>query len=431
MATHNDFNFTSRSDGGSQWNDPAWSNFMNSLNIGGRDSGGSGQVRSFSWSVRFNTYGRQTFDTAVDDSGDLSINGVYQFSLGGYNGQSSRTTPGNFAPGVYTVTATSVNSGGGPWGVALDWTGVVTPPGASITSFSGPDQNSLGGTPLYTTTLSWQTSNGASATITSSAGETWVIQSSQIGSGSLNITNLPQSVVGSSSPATRTYTLKVYNVSGQENKSASRSITISARNDNTPSNSWTTSWNMLEPSTTYVKFLGTLAGVDMPTRCVAGTDSAGGSSTFFAINAAGSESAATKTFSNGNGIYVKFTTLPFNKDISGQTGIYGKTNTKTVPITIGSQSFNISIQTRAPIIAEEFPTDFDVIDSQIPNPDIDVITSPSPLAYLVSSELVLDDVELSSTDNTLEIKADNPNLEVRIKPSGSSSYGNWKNIRQI
>lgn len=428
MATHDDFNFTSRSDGGPQSSNGAWSSFMNTYNVGG--DGGAFE-KTYSWSVRFNNYGRQTFDTAVDDQGDFFINGVYQFSMGGYGGRTSRTTPGNFTPGVYTISANSRNTGGGPWGIALDWTGYVPAPSASISSFSGPDQNSLGATPLYTTTLTWQTSNGSSATITSSAGETWVIQSSQIGSGSLNISNLPQSVVGSSSPAQRSYTLKVYNASGLESQSATRTITISAKNDNTPSNSWNTSWNMLEPSTTYVKFLGTLAGVDMPTRCVAGTDSAGGSSTFFAINAAGSESAATKTFLVGNSIYVKFTSLPFNKDISGQTGIYGKTNTKTVPITIGSQSFNISIQTRAPIIAEEFPTDFAVIDGQIPNPDIDVITSPNPLDYLTTSNLICDDIELSSSDNAIEIKTDNPNIEVRIKPSGSSSFGTWKNVRQI
>jgi len=285
-------------------------------------------------------------------------------------------------------------------------------------------QNSSGATPLYSTTLSWASTNGLTAVITSSAGESWSVQPS----GSLDITNLPQSTVGAISPSSRYYTLTVYN---ELNESDSETIEVLARNDHSPSNTWTTSWNMLEPETTYVKLLGVLAGVDMPTRCVASTDSTGANNTFFTINAAGSGAASTKTFTVGNTIYLQFTSLPFNNNISGQTGIYGNTNTKTVPITVGSQSFTVTIQTRAPIISEEFPSDFYFINQSLPNPDIDVINSPTPSQYLVSTEMVIDDVELSASTNSVEIKTDNPDLEVRIKPSGTSSYGNWKNVRQI
>ncbi|AOO11982.1 hypothetical protein Np200711_036 [Cyanophage S-RIM44] len=48
--------------------------------------------------------------------------------MGGFGGQSLVTTSNYYGPGTYTLSATSINSGGGPWGIAIDWVDAVPPP---------------------------------------------------------------------------------------------------------------------------------------------------------------------------------------------------------------------------------------------------------------------------------------------------------------
>ena len=402
----NDFSWTSRSSGGPQYFESNWSNFMNNYNVGGTEPGVFNTTRTYAWTITFNNYGKQRFDTAVDDYGDVRINGVYQFSMGGYNGQTSRTTPGYFAPGSYTISATSVNSGAGPWGIALDWTGFVPPPPPTVTSFSASpsSQNSSTGAPQYSTTLSFNSSgqNITSANIISSAGENWNVGSS----GTLPITNLPQSNANGTSPAQRTYSFRACNNGGC---SPYTTITVNARNDNTPSNGWTTSFTNLQPSTLVTVTLGTLAGVDMPT-----TISTSGSGNF--VGSGGSFSG-TKNFTNGSTVQLRTTTLPFNTDISGLTGIYGKVNNKTVTVTTPSGSFNVTIGTRAPRIREDF--DYSSNINQYPHEDIDFITNTTT-EYLTSAQINADDIEID-----MEIKADQPDTQISI------NGGAWQNIREI
>jgi len=151
-----DVNWSSRVGGGPKSYDPYWSGFMNTYNVGGY--GGDFQ-KTFSWTITFQTYGRQKFDTAVDDYGSVYINGVYQFDMGGYGGQTSRTTPGYFSPGTYTITATSFNSGGGPWGIALKWTGIALVPAPTILEFYTNNPEITVG---ENSTLSWITSGNIS-----------------------------------------------------------------------------------------------------------------------------------------------------------------------------------------------------------------------------------------------------------------------------
>ncbi len=379
---------------------------MNNLNVGGTEPGVFNTNRTYSWTITFNNYGKQRFDTAVDDSGDVRINGVYQFSMGGFNGQTSRTTPGYFAPGTYTISANSVNTGAGPWGIALDWTGFVPPPPPTVTVFSASPnpQNSSTGAPQYSTTLSFNSSgiNITSANIISSAGENWNVGAS----GSLPITNLPQSNANGTSPAQRTYSFRACNNGGCSPYST---ITVNARNDNTPSNSWTTSFINLEPSTLVTFTLGTLSGVDMPT-----TISTSGSGNF--VGSAGSF-AGTKNFNNGDAIQLRTTTLPFNTNVSGLTGIFGNTNTKTVTVTTPSGSFNVSIVTRAPRIKEDF--DYANNIGKFPYEDIDLVSN-NPLEFTTSAQIDADDIEIAQ-----EIKVDNPDAQISI------NNGEWQNVREI
>ena len=406
-----DSSFTSRSPNNqgftNQFFESNWSNFMNTYNIGGTDSGVNAN-RTYSWTITFSNFGRQTFDTAVDDSGDVRINGSYQFSMGGYNGQTSRTTPGYFAPGTYTISANSLNSGSGPWGIALDWTGSVPPPPPTVTSFSASPnpQNSGEGVPLYSTRLSFNSSGLfiTSANIISSAGENFNVASS----GSLDITNLAQSNANGTSPTQRTYSFRACNPGGCSPYS---SIPVNARNDNTPSNSWTTSFINLEPSTQVTLTLGTLSGVDMPT-----TISTSGSGNFVGN---GGSFSGTRNFSNGETIQLRSTTLPFNTDVSGISpgSTFGKTNTKTIVVQTPSGSFNVTFVTRAPRIKEDF--DYTNNLNKYPYEDIDLIVN-LPQEFTTSSQIPIDDIEINQ-----EIKVSDPDAQVSI------NNGAWQNVREI
>jgi len=404
----NDFSFTSRSTGGPQHNDPGWSSFMNTYNIGGTEPGTYNVTRTYSWSITFNNYGRQRFWTAVDDYGDVRINGAYQFSMGGFNGQSARTTPGYFSPGTYTISATSVNSGAGPYGVALDWFGYIPPPPPTVSSFyATPNpQNSSSGIPQYSTTLVYAASGVdiTSAQIVSNAGETWNVGSS----GTLNITNLAQSNGDGTTPQQRTYSFRACNGGGCSPYS---NVTVSARNDNTPSNGWTTSFTNLDPNTQVTLSIGTLSGVDMPT-----TISTTGAGNF--VGNAGSFTGS-KNFSNGQVVQIRTTTLPYNTSMSGvgENDQFGNTNSKDVPITTPSGTFNVTFTTKAPVVNENFNMGDNT--NKYPYTDIDLIAN-SPQEFILTSQIDADDIE-----SPQEIKMDQPDAQVSI------NNGAWQNVREI
>lgn len=277
-----------------------------------------------------------------------------------------------------------------------------------------PQNSSSTGIPYYDTNLTWTTTNGSngSATITSSAGETFNVSS--IG-GSLNITNLPQSTAGTNSPATRSYTLTVCN---ELNECVSTSITVSARNDNTPnaysiptSTTNSVALNSLEPNTTYNIYVGPITGIDMTTAVTcttAGLDASLDQVTW----------SSTVYITSGSGVYFRFTSQSFNTNPSGLT------NPRTFNFTIGTSSSSFTATTRAPDVNETF--DFGNTADAYPYPDIDVISN-TPTQYLVSPTTInVDDIEIP-----VEIKTDKSDVEIRIKPLGSTTFGNWQNTRSI
>lgn len=262
-------------------------------------------------------------------------------------------------------------------------------------------QTSSSGVPSANTILFWSTFGAETLTINQGVGEL-----STTG-GTIDLNTGLQSVAGSSSPASKIYTLTATNEAG----TTTATTTVSVYNDNTPSTTWIASFSNLEPSTTYELGLGVLTGVDMPT--VVSTSGTGN----FIGKTFGGTFNTSSLFNVNENVILKFTTLPFNTDISGETGLYGKTNSKTVPVSIGTQSFNVTVTTKAPRIGEDF--NYANNTSQYPYQDIDLISN-SPTQYLTSGIITVDDVDISS-----EIKTDNPNLEIKI------NNGNWINIRQI
>ena len=264
-------------------------------------------------------------------------------------------------------------------------------------------QNSTSGTPQYSTTLRWSSVNGTSATITSSAGESWGVGTS----GSRPINNLPQSTAGSNSPRSRSYSLSVSN----PNSSKSASTSVSVRNDNTPSNGWTTSFTNLNPNTLYTLTIATLSGVDMPT-----TISAAGSGNFVGN---GGSFSGSRNFTNGQSIQLRTTSLPFNTSMSGvgSNATYGNTNSKTVTVNYPGGSKSITITTKAPVVKETF--DYADNKNKYPYEDIDLITN-TPLEFTTSAQITADDIEIAQ-----EVKLDKPDAQVSI------NNGTWQNVREI
>ena len=275
-----------------------------------------------------------------------------------------------------------------------------------INSFSAAPnpQNSSTGNPQYSTTLTWTTTYATSVTLTSSAGENF---GSQALDGNYDITNLPQSTAGSNSPATRTYYLTASNDGG----STTSNVTVSARNDNVPNSNWITdtSFTNLEPNTQVTLTLGNISGIDMPTEV-----STSGSGNFVG---SGGAFSGSQNFTNGNTVQLRTTTLPFNTDISGQTGLYGKENTKTVTVSYPGGSKNITVGTRAPVIREDF--DYANNVGNYPYEDIDLITN-SPDQYATSAQIDVDDIEIA-----MEVKVDQPDAQISI------NNGSWQNVREI
>ena len=274
----------------------------------------------------------------------------------------------------------------------------------TITDFyASPNPQTSGndGIPNYNTRINWAVQNAESLVLTSGAGESWNV------SGTFrDITNLPQST---GSGATRTYRLAATNPGGT---TLSDIITVTVYNDRTPSNSWTTSFTGLEKVTEYSKLMGTLSGIDMVTE-VSCPDSA----VFFASSQNGSYNNP-QYFTNGQQVWIKMYSLPFNTDVSGLTGNFGRTNTKTVSVKVGGLSpFNVSYVTRAPRISESF--DYDGQIRQYPEPDIDLLSN-NPPSNLVTQTLNMDDIEID-----MEVKGNDPNLQIKI------NNGGWQNIRQI
>jgi len=276
-----------------------------------------------------------------------------------------------------------------------------------ISGFSAspnPQTSGTDGIPNYNTRLSWGYQNATSLTLTSSAGESWNV----LGTTSRNITNLPQST---GSGATRSYTLTANN---PDRPAVSETITVTVYNDRTPSNSWTTSFTGLEPSTQYTRRLGTLSGIDMTIKVESS------SSGVFFSNSSGGGFANPKYFTNGQSVYVRTTSLPFNTNTSGlsSSATSGKTNTKTFSVSVGGlSSFNVSYTTRAPVIKETF--DYDGSAGQYPFEDIDLISN-TPTEYGLTQTLNMDDIEID-----MPIETDDPNVQIKI------NNGSWRNIQEI
>ncbi len=211
-----------------------------------------------------------------------------------------------------------------------------------------------------------------------------------------------QSNANGNSPAEKDYTLTAKGPGG----TVTRTRTAKVKNDNTPSNSWTTSFINLEPDIIDTFTLGVVAGVDMPCNI-----STTGTGNFIGRNGA---FGGDKDFNDGDTVQYRTTTMPFNTDISSGSA---QTNSKTVTVTTPSGSFNVTFTTRAPIVNEVFNYANNI--GKYPFEDIDLITN-SPIEHVTSGQQTMNDIEIP-----VEIKLDSPDAQVSINNQ------TWQYTREI
>jgi hypothetical protein len=285
---------------------------------------------------------------------------------------------------------------------------LVTPEITAFSASPNPQTSGTDGVPRYSTSLTWTAKDFTTLTLTSSAGESW-----NVTGGSFNISNLPQSTVGSNSPATRSYTLTAC----AGGVCTSRSVTVSAFNDNIPRDFSIPNQNNVEPNSSIQISVGQILDIDMITTVT------GGPGVQVSVN--GTSWSSTIGISNGNNLSVRATSLGFNTDPNGLT------NTATFYVDVGPLRRFFTITTRAPIVKETF--NYPNYNDKVPFPDIDTIESgPEHPAkqFIETSSIVMDDIELANPYG-VEIKSSNQNIQMRKRISGSAGYTDWVDTRNI
>ncbi len=276
--------------------------------------------------------------------------------------------------------------------------------------YASPNPQTSGnlGVPSSSTALFWSTFGAETLSINQGVGNVTSVS----GTTGLFNTNL-QSTVGTLSPATRNYTLSATNSAG----TTTASTTVEVYNDNTPRNFSIPNQNNVEPNTLTQIFVGQIQDIDMITAVTGGPG--------VQVSTNSTSWASTIYISNGNSLYVRATSLGFNTDPNGLT------NSATFYVDVGTLRRFFTITTRAPIVQEIF--DIANYNNKVPFPDIDTIgTAPDHPAqpFIQTDTLTIDDVELSNP-NGVEIKTNNPNVQVRKRRLGQSSFTSWKDVRSI
>lgn len=228
-----------------------------------------------------------------------------------------------------------------------------------------------------------------------------------------------QSVAGSNSPATRTYTIQACNGSN----CVSESVTVSVFNDCTPSGCTSTpsttttgvAINNLAQNTLYILQMGSVTGIDMPIQVTAV------SPTDLQVSKSGGSWSNSITLNNNESFQLRFTSPAYNTDPSGQL------NPKTLTWQVGCLSSNCSltVYTRAPDVNETF--DFISSTNFYPFPDIDANPAAAQqYMQAVNFNNLPDVVTVNDVDIPVEFKVNRSGTQARIKRQGSATYEAWQ-----
>ena len=301
--------------------------------------------------------------------------------------------------------------------IEVEWEEIT--PEISTWKSDPENQYSVLGTPMYSHTLEWSGKDYDWAgykkveidgqAVTRAYTET-------TNTTSIDIDNLSQTNADTNSPR-KTKWLLTLCIGGKDGQCVDKKITVKHKNDNKPSNTWTTKFTGLEPNTTVIKKIGTLDGVDMPT--IITTDTNGVTFSQYSTDIGG-DFDVSYTFENGNNVYIRATTANWNTDVSGlsSTDEYGKTNSIFLNVQPGGKTaFNVEFETKAPKIKETF--NYGNVTGKYPHPDIDLINN-SP-----SNEMVTNEVTINDLDIPRPFRSSNNKIKISI------NNGNWKNVENL
>lgn len=323
----------------------------------------------------------------------------------------------------------------------------------SLIASPNPQTSGADGIPNYDTFLIWEGISVLSAVATRSDSQvsaTWeqkeqptdlALPPNFYGSGSKKVTNLFQSVsTGSSQPGSNT----VYTLTATDGfNTATATVTVKAYNDNCPDTISIADQLGKEPNEEIKITSSPVTGIDMVTSVVAGPG-------VQVLGSGGTGYTTSTTITSGSTLNIRVYAEPFNTDENGLV------NEKTVSITVGCQTVEFLVQTRAPVVEEIF--DFGDNQFAYPYPKIDtrVIGEPlddggtyqEPQAFLQSPTIVEPsadawEVELESPFG-VQIKAkdikyspptstqfndissqNNTNLEVNVRRQGNQPNNTW------
>jgi len=418
-------------EGGLRWFCPRTCTGSGSVGGGGGGGGGVGFYVNGTIAViagggggagGYNGYGNGAYASGWSGSGAFSIssgaNGTGRGSNGGTGGggggAGSSVGWTTAARSRYNTSLVDYVQDLGYWNtttqVQVSWT-TVTP---QINSLFYTGGDSSDGNPDTSIQINFSISDWTNATLSGPFGTVNYTLGNSL---TYTWNNIPTSVAGSNSPYTATVTLTAY----AGTASTSQSITVSITNDNNPSSVPYSliglgSLTQLEPISTRV-LLCSINGVDMPTKVVS-------QSTGTRIGLNQTNFGSSRTVPVGNNFYVEFTVPDFNTStVSGGTNaqgeVIGQTNPFNVVFLVGTDTITVPCAVRAPVIQEAF--DFNGISGTYPYPDIDVVPlEPNTDQFLVTEEEVMDDIEID-----VEIKASDPNQQVRI------NGGPWQDMRGL
>jgi hypothetical protein len=332
---------------------------------------------------------------------------------GGQQGADDRS--GRYASGggggggsVYDSTAVSLSSDNGTFFddgyVTVSYIRYDT----EVTEFSAVVNPVYGSSSV---TLAFSAADYTTLTLTDNAGNSWDVTDDT----TITINTGLQSVAGSNSPRSRTFTLTACAGSFCD---ASSPLTVNFYNDNSPDNFNIEDQTGLEPSIQHTFSAATINGIDynVPVTCGTGLNFSTNQSTW----------NSTGTISNGQTLYLRAFSAGFNYTLNSDGT--SQTNSKELVITIGTVTKTFYYITRAPETQEDFSLAATL--QAYPYEDIDVVPDPNTTEYLETNSVLMDDIEFPSS-NGLEVKADDPNVQVRIRRSGDSVFGQWQDIREI
>lgn len=383
----------------------AWSTFLLDNSI--RDQG------IYEFDIRFEEFGKQTFNTGADDSAQFYIDGEYLGELGSFTESKLITTTKYYdAFTVHRITIIRSDGGIKPTAVAARWY-------SKSYNFVGIQSFDASPQILYntkSTTLNWNVSNAKKIEIDQNVGDVTGKSQQPIDTGL-------QSVVGINSPASKIYTLTAFGNAPSDIQTAT--VEVFAFNDKTPDYIDIPNFYNREPNEIITYSLPAISGIDAPITVSGGSN---------VLVASGISSAFTTniTVENNATVQIKFSAPDFNQDPETLD------NSVEYYVDIGTIRKYFTVTTRAANDREIF--DFGDVKNSVPYPAPEG-NDENPPPYLVSPDTVEPtaeqwEVELQYPNNVtlqsgVEVKTTyNENTEVRVKPFGGS-WGEWVNTEYL